>query len=181
MDLDGPVPWTAKADGARAPRKSQPASQSLSCKSCRRRKVRCNRQSPCDKCIQSGLDCVFPGARKPRRPADGPPYSELIARLRRLEGLIQQFDEEKHDKDNNSSSAASYPSNIHGVATDIEESYGDSELSPKVSLCGSDARQNLENEFGGATGVEGQGSRYVPDKVWASLVNEVRLIHKNRI
>ena len=62
-----------------------------SCVTCRRRKVRCNKRDPCSNCVKAGVECEFPvpgrAPRKPRRPPD----AELLARLRRLEGVVESL------------------------------------------------------------------------------------------
>lgn len=72
-----------------------------SCVTCRRRKVRCNKQEPtCTNCMKADIDCIYPppgrAPRKPRRPQD----AELLKRLRRLESVVDnlgaQVDDEGH-------------------------------------------------------------------------------------
>jgi hypothetical protein len=64
-----------------------------SCANCRRRKVKCDKKSPCSHCIRQGKICEFaPRKRIPRRfktvigqkPAER--ESELLKRLNKLEG-----------------------------------------------------------------------------------------------
>ena len=51
----------------------------MACALCRRRKLRCNRQLPCDSCTRLGFDCLYseqsrtpPATRRPRTlPPDG--------------------------------------------------------------------------------------------------------------
>ncbi|QRD86795.1 hypothetical protein F9C07_1475465 [Aspergillus flavus] len=56
-----------------------------SCNNCRQRKVRCDRKHPCEACLRSGKECVFPGPKRASRKLNRPPASELMARLRQLE------------------------------------------------------------------------------------------------
>ncbi|POR33178.1 Putative transcriptional regulatory protein [Tolypocladium paradoxum] len=73
-----------------------------SCVTCRRRKVRCDKQMPCSNCRRALIPCVFPApGRAPRqqRPKDpnAPPKNssqrevELIKRLRKLEGIVEEL------------------------------------------------------------------------------------------
>ncbi|KAK3942155.1 hypothetical protein QBC46DRAFT_380753 [Diplogelasinospora grovesii] len=70
---------------------STPATQAsralLSCISCRSRKVKCNRVSPCIHCVRLGMQCVFPARKKnqARRPRH---QDELLGRLARLEQIV---------------------------------------------------------------------------------------------
>lgn len=56
-----------------------------SCVSCKKRKTRCDRQSPCSKCLEMGIKCV-PGVRAPysrrkRSQSDGRGTSTTLPRL----------------------------------------------------------------------------------------------------
>ena len=68
-----------------------------SCVTCRRRKVKCDKQFPCSNCSKAGQQCVFPApGRAPRRPRTGGKVvsereAELLKRLRRLEGVVEEL------------------------------------------------------------------------------------------
>ncbi|GAO13722.1 hypothetical protein UVI_02018210 [Ustilaginoidea virens] len=73
-----------------------------SCVTCRRRKVRCDKQKPCSNCRRAQITCIFPApGRAPRqtRPKDpnAPPKTpghreaELIQRLKKLEGIVEEL------------------------------------------------------------------------------------------
>ncbi|PHH89679.1 hypothetical protein CDD83_5509 [Cordyceps sp. RAO-2017] len=79
-----------------------PALNPRSCVTCRRRKVRCDKQMPCSNCRRALIPCIFPApGRAPRqqRPRDpnAPPKSssqrevELVKRLRKLEGIVEEL------------------------------------------------------------------------------------------
>ncbi|QPG95103.1 hypothetical protein C2857_007678 [Epichloe festucae Fl1] len=79
-----------------------PASNPRSCVTCRRRKVRCDKQMPCSNCRRTQVPCVFPApGRAPRqfRPRDpnAPPKMssqrdvELFKRLRKLEDIVEEL------------------------------------------------------------------------------------------
>ena len=67
-----------------------------SCVTCRRRKVKCDKKNPCTNCAKAGSVCVFPApGRAPRRPRQGGKVvsereAELLKRLRRLEGVVEE-------------------------------------------------------------------------------------------
>lgn len=80
-----------------------PALNPRSCATCRRRKVRCDKQMPCSNCRRGQIPCVFPApGRAPRRPKDpnAPSRSgshreaELVRRLRKLEGIVEELSEQ---------------------------------------------------------------------------------------
>ncbi|KAG7140743.1 Transcription factor vrtR1 like protein [Verticillium longisporum] len=73
-----------------------------SCVTCRRRKVRCDKQMPCSNCRRASAQCVFPApGRAPRRPKPRDPNApskgsserevELMRRLRKLEGIVEDL------------------------------------------------------------------------------------------
>lgn len=79
---------------------SHPAPHALtarSCITCRRRKVKCDKKSPCQNCVKASIQCIFPAAgRAPRRPraggkVGGEREAELLKRLRRLEGVVDEL------------------------------------------------------------------------------------------
>ncbi|KND90938.1 putative transcriptional regulatory protein [Tolypocladium ophioglossoides CBS 100239] len=73
-----------------------------SCVTCRRRKVRCDKQMPCSNCRRALIPCIFPAPgraprqQRPRDPNAAPKNSsqrevELIKRLRKLEGIVEEL------------------------------------------------------------------------------------------
>jgi hypothetical protein len=63
-----------------------------SCNDCNRRKVRCDKRSPCDNCLRLGFDCTFPPpGRKPREKPTRSNKAALISRLSLLEKEVQRF------------------------------------------------------------------------------------------
>ncbi|KAJ4146448.1 hypothetical protein NW754_001914 [Fusarium falciforme] len=85
-----------------APGSSTPALNPRSCVTCRRRKVRCDKQMPCSNCRRAQIPCVFPApGRAPRQPRprdpNAPPKNssqreiELMKRLRKLEGIVEEL------------------------------------------------------------------------------------------
>ncbi|CAH0056476.1 unnamed protein product [Clonostachys solani] len=81
---------------------SGPAMNPRSCVTCRRRKVRCDKQMPCSNCRRALIPCVFPApGRAPRQPRprdpNAPPKNtsqreaELVKRLRKLEGIVEEL------------------------------------------------------------------------------------------
>lgn len=68
-----------------------------SCDVCRKRKVKCDKVSTgCSNCTKAHVECHYPApGRAPRRPKSGKQISareaELLKRLRRLEGVVQEL------------------------------------------------------------------------------------------
>ncbi|ROT39516.1 hypothetical protein SODALDRAFT_349721 [Sodiomyces alkalinus F11] len=123
-----------------------------SCVTCRRRKVRCDKQMPCSNCRRAHIQCIFPApGRAPRRPRprdpNAPPKGSseremaLQKRLRKLEAIIVQglsghvdvdvMDDINIDVDKNSSPAAS-PNPRHNSTSPPSSARGGSGA-PKAS------------------------------------------------
>ncbi|KAJ5348448.1 Fungal transcriptional regulatory protein [Penicillium brevicompactum] len=70
----------------------------ISCQACRTRKIRCSRDGrPCQTCVRRGLgaeDCIYLGqprlSAEQSSPGDSAMQSELLARIRNLEALLQR-------------------------------------------------------------------------------------------
>ncbi|EAW08344.1 putative C6 transcription factor [Aspergillus clavatus NRRL 1] len=152
-----------------------------SCVTCRRRKVRCNKRTPCSNCAKAGIECIFPppgrAPRKTKRPHD----AELLSRLRRLEGVIEHLSGQKTAPAESQSSVSSPLQQEHGA---VEAKKG-AETSPQMQseeagLCpfmlDPDPKaakpRTLEHEFGRLVIDEGR-SRYVSNRFWASLGDEI--------
>ncbi|KAH8887939.1 hypothetical protein GQ53DRAFT_808873 [Thozetella sp. PMI_491] len=86
-----------------------PAPKRRSCVTCRARKVRCDKLSPCSNCRRGKIECIFPSGDKPPRwtrrldrfgplqgqpqpaPAAHPGVNQVMDRLRTLEGLVKEL------------------------------------------------------------------------------------------
>ncbi|KAL8941807.1 MAG: hypothetical protein Q9216_002045 [Gyalolechia sp. 2 TL-2023] len=95
------------------------------CTLCRRRKVRCDRASPCGNCVKAGVDC-FPSSlsHAPRGRQGGrkrKPKHELLERIANLEGLVKSVQAQPEDHganisglhDTSSATSLEYPLNRH--------------------------------------------------------------------
>ncbi|KAI9043284.1 putative C6 transcription factor [Aspergillus affinis] len=152
---------------------SLPDSQGLrSCVTCRRRKVRCNKRCPCSNCTRAGIECIFPppgrASRKSKRPQD----AELLSRLKRLEGVIEHLSE-KNAGAPNTPSPPQQSQQKEPTPTEPSQS-ADAENCPFANMDPRKPpkRRNLEHEFGRLVIEEGR-SRYVSNRLWASLGDEV--------
>lgn len=155
-----------------------------SCTTCRKRKVRCDKRHPCANCSKANIECIFPGPGRAPRRSRKPPDTELLARLRRLEGVVQSLGKGLEDDGgsieangtqiepfkqsgggeddvNSKSCPASHEDGIFGLHTANRETQ---------------EPEKMFKEFGRLT-VEGGRSRYVSNKFWVSLSEEVRLVY----
>jgi hypothetical protein len=163
---------------AQAPFTTSAASQSLnprSCVTCRKRKVKCDKRQPCSNCSKAHIDCIFPRPGRAPRRAKKPPDAELLARLRRLEGVVQKLGRGEDGEDGPSPEAGSPDT---GEAKDTRElprlDVQGEGSSKQEKLKGLGGTLRIEKEMGNLNIGEGR-SRYVSNTFWASLTEEVAI------
>lgn len=144
------------ADGAVAETAGNPRARShlLSCTNCRKRKVKCNKTSPCAACERSSLPCVFPNrARLPRGRTGGSKTTnnELLHRLNKLEELLEKANQQGKKPPRAASQASA--DTVGRSGSSPSESIAAQESSPAVS-------EDALNKFIGST-------------FWKSLTHEV--------
>lgn len=65
-----------------------------SCLTCHRRKIRCNKESPCSNCARNDISCCYPGVKQiHHRPLQRATISEISTRLARLERTLSTITE----------------------------------------------------------------------------------------
>lgn len=144
-------------------------SKSLSCTSCRQRKIKCDKTQPCTGCRRSNIDCVFPpNLRLPRGRQGGSRArnAELTDRINRLEGLVKRL-----------SGKPAAAEDLSFATTAM--------IDPKVS--GAVVDQHAQTTYAGLTAneptniqendpiVKADGSLYLGGDFWSSLSGEVCL------
>ncbi|KAF4975659.1 hypothetical protein FZEAL_7594 [Fusarium zealandicum] len=109
------------------PGSGTPAVNPRSCVTCRRRKVRCDKQMPCSNCRRAQIPCVFPApGRAPRQPRQRDPNAapknssqreiELMKRLRKLEGIVEDLSGQiEVESGGKGPSSAGSPDVVHGA------------------------------------------------------------------
>lgn len=158
---------------------------SRSCITCRKRKVRCDKRHPCSNCNRAAIECVFPGPGRAPRRSRKPENQELLARLRRLEGVVQKFQKgvdengmtiiENIEAEENSPQAAvpyakdKIKQEDHCLPS-VYEPNRKHDL--KDGAIHGDGTAGVTKEFGRLV-VEDGRSRYVSNKFWSSLSEEV--------
>ncbi|KIX92068.1 uncharacterized protein Z520_12222 [Fonsecaea multimorphosa CBS 102226] len=160
IDVQAAAPENAPTSNSTAPRLNP-----RSCVTCRRRKVRCNKENPCANCVRAGIECVFPGpGRAPRKPRK-PPDAELLARLRRLEGVVHSLGAQVDE--NGIVSPA-----LTG-STDIRARFGEVQSSDSpVSDRSDPKRQSIDKHFGRLV-INEDRSRYVNSAFWTGMSDEI--------
>ncbi|GAM44018.1 hypothetical protein TCE0_060r19302 [Talaromyces pinophilus] len=71
--------------------------QPVSCRSCRSRKLRCNRELPCSNCASRGVPCELEDAVRPPAVPASSLESELLERVRKLERLAESQQVRQHE------------------------------------------------------------------------------------
>ena len=147
-------------------------SKSLSCISCRQRKIKCDKTQPCSGCRRSNIDCVFPpNLRLPRGRQGGSRArnAELTDRINRLEGLVKRL--------GGKPAAAAAAEDLSFATTTI--------VHPNVSAAVVD--RHAQTTYAGLTAneptnirendpiVKADGSLYLSGDFWSSLSGEVCL------
>ncbi|EFQ99888.1 fungal specific transcription factor domain-containing protein [Nannizzia gypsea CBS 118893] len=141
-----------------------------SCVTCRRRKVRCNKQHPCSNCFKAKIECVYPNpgraARKPKKPRD----TELLTRLRTLENIVKNLGGPEAIN-GNSSLPLEKPTldqdTVFGEQTK-DEKYTDV-MQQDVAIKSEAPDLNEIEENMGKLMVEDGGSQYVSHRFWSSF------------
>ena len=151
-----------------------------SCTTCRKRKVRCDKRHPCANCSKANIDCVFPGPGRAPRRSRKTPDSELLARLRRLEGVVQSLGKGLDEEPGSIEVGSEVVESPHKVRAEEDGNWKPCPSSEDGGIFGlhtakrdNTQSENMVKEFGRLT-VEGGRSRYVSNKFWVSLSEEVR-------
>ena len=134
----------------------------LSCKSCRSRKVKCDRVHPCAQCQRSGLQCVFP--QPARQPGARSRNAEITQRLRRLENLIGKLGQAQTDETSPGNSEIDFQSPVNSKSATLnDDQHADAIVQQTEAL---DFREQKPI-------VKADGSRYLSGDFWANLSGEV--------
>lgn len=168
-----------------------PVVSSWSCFNCRRRKSRCNRQSPCGFCSKAGVECLYPfSGRKPTRqhnsatasvPSSRAPrprkrsevqVQELLSRLRQLESVVDDMKAQARDEDStprhtNSGNVPTRSSKLDST-THIDAAPHDIHAMDAHH----DNTQKLSRSFGSLHVCE-EGTLYTSNGFWTALHGEV--------
>ena len=149
-----------------------------SCTTCRKRKVRCDKKHPCSNCNKAGIECIFPRPGRAPRRSKKPPDSELLARLRRLEGVVQSLGKGVDGEDLSPEHEDDIEAEVAPKLEEAEKAYplqpsmlGRPPGCPQRSQAPSDST-GLEKEMGRLVFEDGR-SRYMSNNFWASLTSEV--------
>lgn len=165
-----------------------PGLNARSCITCRKRKVKCDKRHPCSNCNRAAIECIFPNPGRAPRRSRKPPDTELLARLRRLEGVVQSLgkgiDEEVETiTETEPEPARKFVQHVGKGSCSGEQTcnHTQEEKARRIGMIGAfepgkkndeAATNDMVKEFGRLVVEEGR-SRYVSNKFWTSLSEEV--------
>lgn len=142
-----------------------------SCTTCRKRKVRCDKKNPCASCLKTGSVCVFPGPGRAPRRSRKPQDAELMARLKRLEGVVQSLNNMPPSEGEVEPQGPAVQDKANNCLSTLENLENGGCLARKI-LTNDSPPPGLVKEFGRLS-VEGGRSAYVSNRFWVSLSEEV--------
>lgn len=157
-----------------------------SCVICRKRKVRCDKLSPCTNCKRANIACVVPSDDRPPRwarrldrftntaaapgttsqdasAAAGPGAGLVMDRLKNLEGLVKELTSQLEQAN---------AANASGAGSSMDNSPNDSVQTDSVS--GTNA-STLHKNFGRLIVQDTNRNRYVGSGFWSRVSDEVGL------
>jgi hypothetical protein len=166
-----------------------PAPKLRSCVVCRRRKVRCDKQSPCSNCRRANIACVFPSIDRPLRwarhlerltnnaaasntpaPQDADPaVGKVMERLRNLENLVKELSGQLEQAHAAASSAGGGSSGVDspGSSTQDRDVEHQRHTSPATNT------GSVQKQFGRLVLQDANRSRYVSSGFWSRVNDEV--------
>ncbi|KAL8769399.1 MAG: hypothetical protein Q9209_004627 [Squamulea sp. 1 TL-2023] len=152
--------------------------KSLSCGTCRERKVRCDKNQPCSTCQRAKVPCIFPSAKRLPRKRQGErkkTNEKLLQRLNRLEALVEKAGLDEKDEKDEKDGPTVEKQKESSVCTTTNSSPGkiaNGDLLRKKRER-SETSQSSGSQPGGKTALEGEMSRYLGSNFWANLSDEV--------
>ncbi|KYK58478.1 hypothetical protein DCS_05494 [Drechmeria coniospora] len=153
-----------------------------SCVTCRARKVRCDKSSPCSNCRRANIACVVPSTDRPPRWArrldritgrshdatqqpDAPAVGQVMERLRTLEGLVQELGAQLQQA--RAHSSAPSPAPAHSDRPPRASG------SPPQATGSAAAGPQLQSQLGRLVVADSGQSRYVSSSFWSRVHDEL--------
>ena len=165
------------------------ASKLRSCVICRKRKVRCDKQSPCSNCSRANVACVFPSTNRPPRWArrlerltndaaasnalspqgTDPGVGRVMDRVRNLECLVKQL----RGQLKQAQAAASSAGGASSEATSPGSSAQDPDAEHQRGLSPAATTSSVQKQFGRLVLQDASRSRYISSAFWSRVNDEV--------
>lgn len=169
----------ASEKNARSPKgNSASAYNKRSCVVCRARKVRCDKLSPCSNCRRANIDCILPCTDRPPRwarrldrvagnvasqplnsPNSEPAAAQVMERIRNLESLVKELNEQLKQANAAGSSGVNCPESLNPEPDAGHQS--NIERRPRTG--------NTQDHFGRLVPLNGNQNRYVSSGFWSRI------------
>lgn len=78
----------------------------FSCLTCRQRKIKCDRRSPCSHCVKASTQCSFIPPVRGKRKVTKPPKEGLHSKLKRYEAMLKSYGAKIEPSDDENASDA---------------------------------------------------------------------------
>ncbi len=166
-----------------------PPQKRRSCVTCRTRKVRCDKLSPCSNCRRAQIDCIFPSADRPPRWARrlerlnqgqeqqaapenaAPAVGQVMERLRTLESLVKELSGQLEHA-NAASASGTAPLSDASSHVNSPRSSGQG-AEPDHHMEDSTSSASIQKQFGRLVLQDASKSRYVSSGFWSRVTDEV--------
>ncbi|KAI1074389.1 fungal-specific transcription factor domain-containing protein [Whalleya microplaca] len=161
-----------------------PAPRLRSCVTCRTRKVRCDRMSPCSNCRRANIACIFPSLDQPPRWARrleriassakttqdvDPGVNQVMDRLRSLEGLVKELSSQLEQ----AHAATSASGDGSSSANSPESSNHNRDMDQHVESSSATNTSHVQRQFGRLVLGEASRSRYISSGFWSRVNDEL--------
>ena len=110
-----------------------------------------------DLSVRAGIDCIFPGPGRAPRKSRKPPDAELLARLKKLEGVVTSLGAQVDE---------------NGVLHNGKKDGQPTSSNSPDSQTGEGHRPSIDKHLGRLV-ISEDRSRYVSNQFWASMGDEV--------
>jgi hypothetical protein len=158
---------TTTMDQSSSKAKARKERAQLSCAFCRHRKLKCDRNQPCDQCVKRSQTCHFntPVAARVSKPQQDNHGSTIQSRIRHLEGLVLSLM-------NNENSSNSYSNDSDTSCPALSRQLSPtSDESPSASSSSQDPEQALKSF--GFMNVNGHQTKYVGNEHWQAILYDI--------
>ena len=143
----------------------------LSCKSCRHRKIKCDRVHPCANCQKSGHECIFPAPiRQPKAR-----NAEITNRLSRLEQLVSSLGHDPKTLEKQTPQTDSPASKSRSSGSGVEEGLQSLRVQDYEPISKADGRRYLSSDFWSSLSGEVSGLR------WTDISEDCLSLSSNRL
>ncbi|KAI0387009.1 fungal-specific transcription factor domain-containing protein [Hypomontagnella monticulosa] len=170
---DKPVAAPPRPSGISAPKLR-------SCVTCRTRKVRCDKASPCSNCRRANIPCVVPSSGKPPRWARrlervansakaaqeaDPGVSQVMDRLRSLEGLVKELSSQLEQAHAAASTSDRGSSSVNSPDSSNQDRDADHHVDSSPA--------SVHKQFGRLVLGDSGQNRYISSGFWSRVNDEI--------